>query len=74
MPRPLKTKPGAERRRFVPDTIETYPVDGEAKLLEFLLDSMPHRKRTTVKELLKHNQVKLIGIVSCILLVYIVSG
>lgn len=58
MPRPLKTKPGAERRRFVPDTIETYPVDVEAKLLEFLLASMPHRKRTTVKELLKHNQVK----------------
>lgn len=58
MPRPLKTKPGAERRRFAPDTIETYRPNGETTLLQFLFDSMPHRKRTNVKELLKHNQIK----------------
>ncbi len=58
MPGPLKTKPGAERRPFRPDTIESYPVTGEAKLFEFLIAAMPQRKRTNIKELLKHNQVK----------------
>ena len=54
----LKTKPGAERRRFSPDVIETYTVQAETTLLPFLIESMPQRKRTNVKELLKHNQVK----------------
>lgn len=58
MPRPLKNKPGAERRPFRPDTIETYPVTEEAKLLDFLFAAMPQRKRTNIKELLKHNQIK----------------
>lgn len=58
MPRPLKAKPGAERRRFTPDVIETYTVNDEGTLLDFLFKSMPDRKRTNVKELLKHNQVK----------------
>ena len=58
MPRPLKTKPGAEKRRFTPDVIETYTVTEPAPLLEFLIASMPGRKRTNVKELLKHNSIK----------------
>ncbi|MDE6755563.1 MAG: RluA family pseudouridine synthase [Muribaculaceae bacterium] len=56
--KPLKAKPGAERRRFVPDVIESYTPAGETRLLDFLFASMPQRKRTTVKELLRHNQVK----------------
>lgn len=56
--KPLKTKPGAERRRFAPDVIETYRPAAETGLLDFLFASMPDRKRTTVKELLRHNQVK----------------
>lgn len=54
----MKSKPGAERRRFAPDIIETYSPKEDTKLLEFLFASMPERKRTNVKELLKHNQVK----------------
>lgn len=57
----LKQKPGAERRRFAPDVIETYKAEAESTLLPFLIESMPQRKRTNVKELLKHNQVKLNG-------------
>ncbi len=60
----LKQKPGAERRRFAPDVIETYKAAAESTLLPFLIESMPQRKRTNVKELLKHNQVKLNGAVS----------
>lgn len=56
--KPLKAKPGAERRRFSPDVIETYTPAGETRLLDFLFASMPQRKRTNVKELLRHNQVK----------------
>lgn len=58
MPRPLKAKPGAERRRFAPDSIETYIPQTDKGLLEFLIESMPQRKRTNIKELLKHNQIK----------------
>ncbi len=57
MPRPLPHKPGAERRKFRPDVIETYTADSETTLLPFLIQAMPQRKRTSVKELLKHNQV-----------------
>lgn len=57
MPSRLNHKPGAERARFKPDIIETYPVIAEVELLDFLLASMPQRKRTNVKELLKHSQV-----------------
>lgn len=54
----MKSKPGAERRRFSPDVIETYTPESESRLLEFLFAAMPERKRTNVKELLRHNQVK----------------
>lgn len=57
-PRPLKTKPGAERSRYTPDHIETYTVDTPTPLLQFLYNAMPQRKRTNIKELLKHNCVK----------------
>lgn len=62
MPRKsFTTKPGAERNRFKPDVIETYPVDAESRLLEFLIGSMSQRPRTTVKSLLAHNQVAVNG-------------
>lgn len=58
MPQPRLTKPGAERRPFKPDVILTFTVEGEGhKLLEYLFSIMPDRKRTTVKDYLKHNQV-----------------
>lgn len=57
MPSRNNFKPGAERSRFKPDIIETYHVDKETTLLEFLIESMPQRKRTNIKELLRHNQV-----------------
>lgn len=64
MPRPLKAKPGAEKRRFAPDVIETYNVGTETTLFPFLLDAMPARKRTTVKELMHHNSVMINGAVT----------
>jgi 23S rRNA pseudouridine1911/1915/1917 synthase len=50
-------KPGADTRQFRPDVIETYLPQGDTTLLSFLIESMPQRKRTSIKELLKHNQV-----------------
>lgn len=61
--KPLKSKPGAERRRFSPDVIETYTPTEEIPLLQFLFVAMPQRKRTNVKELLRHNQVKVNNLV-----------
>ncbi len=57
MPKPRSTKPGAERRRFAPDVILSFDVKADDTLLNFLLTAMPDRKRTTVKDYLKHNQV-----------------
>lgn len=57
MAKKLTHKPGAERQRFRPDVIETYEVSIENTLLPFLFESMPQRKRVTVKDYLKHNQV-----------------
>ena len=66
MPKPRISKPGAERRRFTPDVILTFRVDEgmPLRLLEFLQAAMPDRKRTTVKDFLKHNQVMVEGQVS----------
>lgn len=50
-------KPGADTRQFRPDIIETYLPQCDTTLLPFLIESMPQRKRTSIKELLKHNQV-----------------
>lgn len=57
MQKRLPYKPGAERRGFRPDVIETYCPQEDTTLLQFLIASMPERKRTNIKELLKHNQV-----------------
>jgi 23S rRNA pseudouridine1911/1915/1917 synthase len=58
---PYTNRPGAQKAGFRPDVIETYHPSGETKLLEFLIASMPQRKRTNVKELLKHHQVAVNG-------------
>lgn len=56
------TKPGAERRGFVPDRIETYTCEAaDTALLDFLLASMPDRKRTPVKNMLRYGQVRVNG-------------
>lgn len=48
-------------RRFVPDTIVSFTATDEVGLLDFLITSMPERKRTAVKQLLAHNQVAVNG-------------
>ncbi len=60
--KPYSTKPGAERNDFRPDVIETYTVEEERPLLEFLIEKMPARKRTQVKNLLSHNQIAVNGV------------
>lgn len=55
------TKPGAERRGFIPDTVETYAVKEETTLLPFLFATFASRKRTAVKNLLQHGQVAVNG-------------
>jgi len=61
MPRRLNNKPGTPAKIHRPDVIETYNVTGDAALLEFLILSMPMRKRTNIKELLAHGQVAVNG-------------
>lgn len=56
------TKPGAEKAPFRPDVIESYSPQEPCGLLDFLIKSMPQRKRTSIKELLKHNQIAVNGI------------
>lgn len=60
-PRLRATKPGAERNQFRPDSILTLNVSEPMPLMEFLLANLTDRKRTSVKELLKHNQVAVNG-------------
>lgn len=57
--KPLAAKPGTQPGVFRPDNIETYTAYESlpAKLLDFLIAAMPERKRTTVKDYLKHRQV-----------------
>lgn len=57
----LRAKPGAERNNFRPDQIRNFIPSEPAKLLEFLFTSMPERKKTGVKELLKYGQVMVDG-------------
>lgn len=61
MPRQLRTKPGAERAPFRPDVILDFSPTADTPLLEFLLAAMSDRKRTTVKDFLKHRQVMVNG-------------
>ncbi len=58
MPRQLSHKPGAERRPQQPDRIIEFTATERAGLLDFLIASMPDKKKVTVKDFLKHNQVK----------------
>jgi 23S rRNA pseudouridine1911/1915/1917 synthase len=62
--RPLSHKPGAERAPFRPDIILDFEVPADNTLLQFLFEAMPDRKRTTVKDYLKHNQVMVDGTVT----------
>lgn len=57
--RPLAAKPGTQAGVFRPDNIISFTVGAESpkSLLEFLFSAMPDKKRTSVKELLKHRQV-----------------
>lgn len=57
----LSAKPGAERAPFRPDVILHFSPTEPCKLLDFLFAAMPDRKRTTVKDYLKHRQVMVNG-------------
>ncbi len=61
MARQLAAKPGTKPGTFRPDNIIIFTVaEGMPNgLLDFLIAVMPDRKRTTVKEMLKHRQVML---------------
>lgn len=62
--RQLAAKPGTRPGTFRPDNIEEYRVNADTGLLDFLLLAMPERKRTTVKDFLRHRQVMVNGNVS----------
>ena len=64
MPRQLPCKPGAERAKRRPDIILSFRAEAPAGLLELLIQIMPDRKRTTVKDYLKHRQVMVDGVVT----------
>lgn len=57
----MQRTPQQRPRAQKPDVIETYPVKAPAQLLPFLIEAMPQRKRTTIKNLLRHNQVAVNG-------------
>ena len=59
----LNHKPGARTDIHKPDVIETYTVgqNQPSTLIDFLYQAMPQRKRTSVKELLRHEQIALNG-------------
>ena len=59
--RQLSCKPGAERSRLRPDVILEVTPEADARLLDFLYQAMPDRKRTTVKDYLRHRQVMVDG-------------
>ncbi len=60
-PKPTQSPRGTRQQAFRPDVIETYKVNEEKPLLEFLIASMPQRKRTAIKSLLAHNQIAVNG-------------
>ncbi|MDE5685722.1 MAG: RluA family pseudouridine synthase [Paramuribaculum sp.] len=51
------------RRRggVAPDIIKEFPVEQPSRLLDHLIQSLPDRKRTVIKQLLAHNQVAVNG-------------
>ena len=64
--KPLAAKPGTQPGVFRPDNILSFTVGAgqPAALLEFLFGIMPQARRTTVKDYLKHRQVRLNGSIS----------
>ena len=64
MAKPLHSKPGAERSAFRPDIILDFSPSAESRLLDFLYEAMPDRKRTTVKDYLKYRQVMVNGCIT----------
>ncbi len=59
--KPLAAKPGTQANVFRPDNILSFTVSAltePVKLFDFLLGVFPQAKRTTVKDYLKHHQVK----------------
>lgn len=64
--RPLPAKPGTRPGTFRPDNILEFKAEApeQLRLIDFLVAAMPDRKKTTVKEFLKHNQVMVNGNVS----------
>lgn len=56
--RKLTAKPGTQPGTFRPDVIEKYTVSNQTSLLAFLIEAMPQRNRTTVKNFLQHRQIK----------------
>lgn len=65
-------RPGADQHRFRPDVVWTFTVPESAtaeqqepiRLLDFLIRVLTDQKRTSVKELLKHNQILVNGQIS----------
>jgi pseudouridine synthase, RluA family len=56
------TNPASGKAPFRPDVIETYIAGADdLRLLDFLIASMPDRKRTGIKQFLAHNQVAVNG-------------
>lgn len=51
----ITRRPG--KRDFRPDTIVSFPVKDDGQLMEFMVASMPDRKRTSIKEMLKFGSV-----------------
>ena len=59
--RQLAAKPGTQPGTFRPDNIISFTAgeDSPSQLLDFLFAAMPDKKKTTVKDFLKHRQVML---------------
>ncbi len=59
--RRLAAKPGSRPGIFRPDNIVSFTVQADTSLLPFLMESFPDRKRTTIKDFLRHHQVMVCG-------------
>lgn len=59
--RNLAAKPGTQPGTFKPDNILAFTARATAPLMDTLIALMPERKRTTVKDFLKHKQVMVNG-------------
>lgn len=57
----LNHKPGTRKGVFKPDAIDTFVPEADSTLMPFLLASMPDRPRTSIKSLLKYDQVAVNG-------------